>query len=126
MYCFVFCKTNRTQDICLSEEFLQLSLFSCGWNISKYVKEFLLCSSFTCRFFSPTTFAFVIVKSEKNYIIILSKIHYNPTLCSLSRSINRCSDIFNSSWNSNSNGYSGLFFGILFQNEGQSNFHSFK
>ena len=67
MYCFVFWKTKRLQDICLSEEFLRLSLFSCGW------KYFEICQRVSSLFlFSPTTFAFVIVKSEKNYIIILS------------------------------------------------------
>lgn len=67
----------------------------------------------------------LLLKARKIILSFCLK-YSNPTLCSLSRSINRCSDIFNSSWNSNSNGYSGLFFGILFQNEGQSNFHSFK
>ena len=96
MYCFVFWKIKRTQDICLSclradvsyfvcctratkeigdvctqatASVKRLSLFSCGW------KYFEICQGVSSLFlFSPTTFAFVIVKSEKNYIIILSKI----------------------------------------------------
>ena len=72
MHCFVFWKTKRTPDICLSEEFLHRSietLFSCGW---KYFETYQRVSSLFL--FSPTTFAFVIVKSENNYIVILSKI----------------------------------------------------
>ena len=80
MYCFVFWKTKRLQDICLSEEFLQLSLFSCGW------KYFEICQRVSSLFlFLPTT---------RKIILSFCLKYSNPTLCSLSRRINSSSEYF--------------------------------
>ena len=118
---------NRTNNVHLPQWrtftafalFLWLEIFR---NISK---SFFSVPHLHVVFSHATTFAFVIVKSEKNYIIIVLNTVIPHSVPSPGVSID-VQNIFNSSRNSNSNGYSGLFFGLLFQNEGQSNFHSFK